>query len=129
MDPATVWMVHKDTPKNGVRGRLSLEPAHLVFRPDVAAGAAVDSLGQTVLGVDEIGKVARARASPVLEVHTSTPGLPGVVLFYFAKPPDIYTSASVNPRARGATYLGTSNTFLSDVVGEWVSAVRAAVRG
>ena len=24
MEPAAVWMVHKDTPKNGVRGRLSL---------------------------------------------------------------------------------------------------------
>lgn len=127
MEPAAVWMVHKDTPKNGVRGQLALESGHLVFRPDVVAGAGVDSLGQTVFGLVEIRKVRRARASPVLEVHAATPGLPDVVLFFFAKPPDIYSSALPNPRAHGATYLGTSNTFVGEVVGEWVSALRAVV--
>jgi hypothetical protein len=129
MDPATVWMVHKDTPRNGVRGRLALEANHLVFRPDLGAEARLDSLGQTVFGMDEIRSVGRARGSPVLKVHTSTPGVPGVVLFFFAKPPDIYSSALPNPRAHGATYLGTSNAFLSDVVREWVAAIRGAAHG
>jgi hypothetical protein len=119
-------MVHKDTPRNGVPGRLTLEARHLVFRPDLGAGARLDSLGQTVFGMDEIRKVGRARGSPVLKVHTATPGLPEVVLFFFAKPPDIYSSALPNPRAHGATYLGTSNTFLSDIVSAWVTAIREA---
>jgi hypothetical protein len=118
-------MVHKDTVHSGVRGNLLLEPEHLAFRPDVSPSARLDALGPTVMALDEISRVAKARGSPVLEVHTTTPGLPPVVMFFFAQPPT--THRSMRTRAYGATLLGASNAFLGEDVAAWADAIRSAM--
>lgn len=123
--PSTVWMVHKSTGQAGVRGDLMLTDKHLVFRPELAA-ARLDSLGETIVALEEVAKVRRSRRSPVLELHVTTPGLPDVLLFYFVKPPDMYSSGLPNPRSAVATYLTTSNTFYEDEVKEWTQAIRDA---
>jgi hypothetical protein len=127
-EPSTVWMVHKATGQAGVRGDLMLTGEHLVFRPELAA-AKIDSLGETVVAIAEIGKVRRSRRSPVLELHVTTPGLPEVLLFYFVKPPDMYSSGLPNPRAAVATYLATSNAIYEDEVKEWAQAIAEARPG
>ncbi len=95
--PTTVWMVHKDTGKQGVRGELTLEAERLIFRPEIA-GRNLDLLGETVFAPHEIRGARKAKGSPVLKLDVSTPGLPKVVLFYFTKPPDMYSSPMPNPR-------------------------------
>jgi hypothetical protein len=104
-----------------------LEPAHLVFRPEVRT-AKLDHLGDTVLALEHIQKVVRARGSPVLELHVTTAGLPPVVLFYFVKPPDIYSSGMANPRFAGVSFLLRSNALLLDAVVEWEHAIQSAVQ-
>jgi hypothetical protein len=124
VEPALVWMVHRETPASGVRGQLALEPGHVVFRPDVGPSSRVDSLGQTIIALSEIGKASKSRGSPVLEVHTTTPGLPSVVLFYFAEPPK--THLAMNPRAHAAGVLGASNAFMGEDAAAWAKAIRRA---
>jgi len=126
-DPATVWMVHKSTGRPGVRGELILESERLIFRPELRT-AKPDTLGETVFAVASIEKVGRSRGSPVLEVRVSAPGVPPVVLFYFVKPPDIYSSGMPNPRFAGASFLIGSNALLADQVAEWEREIRAAHR-
>ena len=121
-------MVHKSTGQAGVRGDLILTKEHLVFRPELTA-ARIDSLGETVVALAEVGSVRRSRRSPVLELHVSTPGLPDVLLFYFVKPPDRYSSGLPNPRAAVATYLTTSNALYEDEVKEWAQAISEARPG
>ena len=125
IEPAIVWMVHRETPRSGVRGRLSLEPAHLVFRPEVGPATSVDALGQTLIALADVSKASKTPGSPVLEVHSSTPGLPGVIMFFFAKPPT--PRGSVHPRAYGAGILGVSNTFVGPDVAAWAQTIRAAI--
>jgi hypothetical protein len=127
-EPSTVWMVHKETGRAGVRGDLILEPGRLIFRPELRA-AKLDTLGETVFALDEISKAARARSSPVLELHVRTVGLPPVVLFYFVKPPDIYSSPLPNPRRHGVTYLVSADAFVGEEVGDWLKAIREALPG
>jgi hypothetical protein len=124
---ATVWMVHKDVGRAGVRGDLTMVQGRLIFRPEVR-GAKLDTLGETVIPLTEVSKVRRARATPVLEVHVSTEGLPDVVLFYFVKPPDPYSSGMPNPRSADLTYLATSNTLYEEEVAGWVKAIKTAAR-
>ena len=125
--PTTVWMVHKGTGKQGVRGDLQLEPERLIFRPDIVGGK-LDLLGETVFALDEIRGVGRTRASPVLKLDVATPGLPQVVLFYFTKPPDMYSSPMPNPRIATMTYLTRSNAVVGEEVDLWMTAIRAATR-
>jgi hypothetical protein len=122
-DPSTVWMVHKSTGQRGVRGELLLETDRLIFRPELT-GTKLDLLGETVFAILDIEKVSRARHSPVLELRVSTPGIPDVVLFYFVKPPDRYSSGLPNPRTAVATYLTSSNALFAEEVDEWVRAIR-----
>jgi hypothetical protein len=122
-EPSTVWMVHKCTGQQGVRGELLLETERLIFRPELA-GAKLDLLGETVFGATDIEKVGRSRHSPVLEIRVTTQGIPPVVLFYFVKPPDMYSSGLANPRAAVATYLTNSNALYTEEVDEWVRAIR-----
>jgi hypothetical protein len=127
-DPATVWMVHKDTGRAGVRGELVLTEAALIFRPEIrGAKRDLDLLGETVLPLGEVRKASRNRGTPVLEVRTRTSGVPAVILFFFAKPPDMYSSGVMNPRTHSATYLANSNLIYRDEVESWVSAIRSAI--
>lgn len=128
-DPATVWMVHKGTGTSGVRGELFLTERELVFRPEVrGAKRNLDLLGETVLPLAEIRRAVRARATPVLEIRTGTVGVPPVLLFFFARPPDMYSSALMNPRTHSATYLANSNLLYREEIEAWVEAIRAAMR-
>jgi hypothetical protein len=122
-EPSTVWMVHKSTGQRGVRGELLLQSDRLIFRPELA-GTAIELLGETVIAGGDIEKVSRAWHSPVLEVKVTTPGIPEVVLFYFVKPPDMYSSGLPNPRSAVATYLTRSNAVYTEEVDEWVRAIR-----
>lgn len=125
--PTTVWMVHKGTGKQGVRGELSLEPERLIFRPEIVGGK-LDLLGQTVFALTEIRGAGKSKGSPVLKLDVSTPGLPKVVLFYFTKPPDMYSSPMPNPRIATMTYLMRSDAYVGQEVDVWLKALRA-VRG
>jgi hypothetical protein len=122
-EPSTVWMVHKSTGQRGVRGDLILEAERLVFRPELT-GTKIDLLGETIFGSTDVEKVGRSRHSPVLELHVRNPGIPPVVLFYFVKPPDMYSSGLPNPRRAVATYLTSSNALYTEEVDEWVRAIR-----
>lgn len=128
-DPATVWMVHHGTGRQGVHGDLVLTDRELIFRPEIrGAKRDLDLLGETVLALADVTKVIRARGTPVLEVHARTPGVPRVILFYFAKPPDIYSSPMTNPKRAGATYLASSNLLYLEEIRDWVGAIDAARR-
>jgi hypothetical protein len=123
LEPSTVWMVHKSTGHGGVRGELLLHADRLIFRPELT-GTKLDLLGETVFASGDIAKVGRSRHSPVLELRVSTLGVPEVVLFYFVKPPDMYSSGLPNPRAAVLTYLTNSNALYTEEVDEWVRAIR-----
>ena len=125
--PSVVWMVHKGVGPRGIRGELILESERLIFRPELRA-ARPDMLGETVFGLDQVTKVRRARRSPVLEIHVQTDGLPPVVLFYFVKPPDIYSSGMPNPRFAGASFLMQTNALLTEEVAAWERDIQAAHR-
>jgi len=120
---STVWMVHRSTGQRGVRGELLLQSDRLIFRPELA-GTAIELLGETVIAGEDIEKVGRSRHSPVLELRVNTPSIPQVVLFYFVKPPDMYSSGLPNPRSAVATYLTRSNAVYTEEVDEWVRAIR-----
>jgi hypothetical protein len=125
--PVTVWMVHKETGRQGVRGELILAGRTLIFRPEVrGAKRNLDLLGETVLPLADVRKAERARGTPVLEVWHGIEDLPAVVLFYFVKPPDIYSSPMMNPRSAGATYLANSNLLYREEIDRWVGAIEAA---
>ena len=126
-EPATVWMVHKATGRAGIRGELILESQRLIFRPELRT-AKVDMLGETVFALEDVEKVGRARGSPVLELHLTARGLPPVVLFYFVKPPDIYSSGMPNPRFAGASFLMQTNALLTEEVAAWERDIQAAHR-
>jgi len=126
-EPATVWMVHKETGRAGIRGELILESQRLIFRPELRT-AKPDMLGETVFALHDVEKVGRALCSPVLELRVAAPGVPPVVLFYFVKPPDIYSSGMPNPRFAGASFLMQSNALLAEEVASWEREIQAAHR-
>jgi hypothetical protein len=126
-EPSTVWMVHKSTGLQGVRGELILEADRLIFRPELTS-AKLDLLGETVFAGGEIEKVGRRRHSPVLELRVTARGVPPVVLFYFVQPPDMYSSGLPNPRTHAVTYLTRSNALYADEVQEWARAIREDLR-
>jgi hypothetical protein len=120
-------MVHTGTGKAGVRGELILTNRDLIFRPEVrGAKRDLDLLGETVIALETLRKVSRARGSPVLEVRPKTPGVPPVVLFYFAKPPDMYSSAMPDPRGASISYLASSGVLYREEIDAWVEAIDAA---
>jgi hypothetical protein len=120
-----VWMVHRSTGRAGVRGDLILEADRLVFRPELRT-ATPDVLGETVFALGEVEKVGKARGSAVLELRVRTAGVPPIVLFYFVRPPDIYSSGMPNPRFAGASFLMSSGALLADEVQVWEQAIRSA---
>jgi hypothetical protein len=127
LGPSTVWMIHKDTGSRGVRGELTLEADRLIFRPELRA-ARPDTLGETVFGMDQVTKASRSRRSPVLELRVVTEGIPPVVMFYFVKPPDMYSSGAANPRSYAAVYLTNAGAVYEEEVSEWLNAIRAGMR-
>jgi hypothetical protein len=121
-------MVHGDTGRMGVRGELVLTEGEVIFRPEIrGARRNLDLLGETVLPLSSIRRARRSRGTPVLEVRTRTPGVPQVVLFFFAKPPDMYSSGLMNPRTHSATYLANSNLLYREEIDQWVGAIRSAI--
>jgi hypothetical protein len=124
--PSVVWMVHKGTGTRGVRGELILEAERLIFRPELRA-AKPDVLGETVFGLDQVSKVSRSRSTPVLELRVSIEGIPPVVLFYFVKPPDMYSSGAANPRSYAAVYLANAGAVYEEEVAGWVEAIRGVI--
>ncbi|HEX9235040.1 MAG TPA: hypothetical protein VF972_02035 [Actinomycetota bacterium] len=125
MEPSTVWMVHKTTGRAGVRGDLILDQDRLIFRPELRA-ARPEILGETVFALGDIRKVVRGRGTPLLELHVTTPRIPPVVLFYFVRPPDMYSSGALNPRSAVALYLQSANIVYSEEIASWVEAIREA---
>jgi hypothetical protein len=116
-------MVHKGTGPPGIRGDLILESERLIFRPELRA-AKPDTLGETVIALDQVNRVSRSRRSPVLELHVQTDGVPPVVLFYFVKPPDMYSSGAINPRSYAAIYLANAGAVYEEEVADWLEAIR-----
>ena len=125
LEPASVWMVHMETGRDGVAGTLTLLRDVLLFRPHLK-GRRLDTLGETVFALDEIRSAAKARLSPVLEVRVRTPGIPPIVLFYFVKPPDRYSSGFQDPRSSSAFYLSNSGVLFEEEIGQWAKAIEDA---
>ena len=127
MDAATVWMVHKGTGKQGVKGELLLTERDLVFRPEIrGAKRDLDLLGETVIPLATLRRASRSRGSPVLEIRSKSPGVPAIVLFFFAKPPDMYSSAMPDPRGASMTYLTSSGLVYREEIDDWVGAIDAS---
>src|SRR5439155_539260 len=92
----------------------------------MGAGGSIPFVAEFAL--HDVDKVGRARGSPVLELRVAAPGVPPVVLFYFVKPPDIYSSGMPNPRFAGASFLMQSNALLAEEVAGWEREIQAAHR-
>jgi hypothetical protein len=123
----TVWMVHGRTPLDGVKGMLSLQDRAIVFVPE--GGRSSD----TVLPVASIGKVGRARGTPVLEVATDLPNAPSVIGFYFVQPPPLAEPAGglkvldkFLAKRQAVIKLRVGSATKRDEVDLWVSAIKMA---
>ena len=125
-DPSTVWMVHKGVGRRGVRGDLILQRDRLIFRPEIR-GARPDVLGETIFPLADVRKVTRSKRTPVLELKLTVEGLPETVLFYFVKPPDMYSSGASHPRTAVTLYLTNSNALYEEEVTLWVDDLRQAL--
>ena len=123
--PASVWMVHKQTGRAGVQGQLTLEDDRVIFRPDLR-GRRLDVLGETVFALHEVRSASRSKLSPVLELRVTTPNVPSVILFYFVKPPDRYSSPFQDPRSSSAFYLANSGVIFEEEVRRWEQAIKDA---
>jgi hypothetical protein len=126
---STVWMVHRRTGMDGVKGTLSLEGSALVFRPE--SGEAAD----TVFRLARTTRIRRVMGSPVLEVHLEEPEGPPVVGFYFAKPPSLEVDADSGHlfkrravRKSAVARLRQWNAVKRDEVSDWVGAIKEARR-
>ena len=126
-DPSTVWMVHKGVGQRGVRGDLILQRDRLIFRAEIRGGRP-DTLGETIFPLEEIRKVSRSKRTPILELKLTIEGLPETVLFYFVKPPDMYSSGATHPRTAVTMYLTNSNALYEEEVTLWFDDLRQAVR-
>ena len=87
---STVWMIHAGTSRDGVKGRLALEPGAVVFR-----GAQAGPGGGTTFSLAAIRRAHRAMGTPVLELNLQPNAGPGprVVGFYFVQPPSLEAQA------------------------------------
>jgi len=120
-------MVHKGTGKQGVKGELLLTERDLVFRPEIrGAKRDLDLLGETVIPLATLRRASRSRGSPVLEIRSKSSGLSSRVIFFFAKPPDIYSSAMADPRGASITYLTSSRLVYREEIDDWVGAIDAS---
>jgi hypothetical protein len=121
---STVWMVHRQTGLEGVRGRLALEPDRLVFTPDSGGDESSFPLVQ-------MGRVHRLLASPVLEVRMAWDRDPPAVGFFFVEPPGDemidrprFTSGRRKARRSAIFQLMGSNAAKKDEIKRWVRLIR-----
>jgi hypothetical protein len=141
-EPVNVWLVPLGrNNQEEVPGRLSLEPLALVF--DVEG----DAHGSERLSLSQIKKVGRVHGSPILMLTHLAEGETLRTAFYFSKPPPVpsrrgLTASADRPagltalRRSGkrremrsnAGYLTSSNIKKKDLVREWTTAVREAIR-
>jgi hypothetical protein len=130
VEPAeiTVWMIHARTPPDGVKGKLSLEPGALVFRP---AHRDVDEMA---IPLERVRRARRVLGSPVLEIKLAATDGPSAIGFYFVRPPNLEVQNEGRYLARGrakrdaAVTLVTSNLSKKEAVAQWVDAIREAKR-
>ena len=124
----TVWMVHARTGMNGLKGQLSIEDQSLAFHPESTR------TGDTIIGFEEIRRVVRRHGTPVLEVHARSARAPGVIGFYFIKPPDLTerADAGLNPFKRHAARkaairkLRLGNRLKKDQIDLWFESIEEA---
>ena len=122
-------MVHALTGQEGAKGELAMENGVLVFRPAVAG------VGEYVFRFDQIKKVHRAWACPVVELVLRIPdGLP-VVAFYFVKPPALEAPPTARfplkrrIRREAVAQLAAGNSMKRKEVDQWVDLIRGSMRG
>jgi len=123
IQPVTVWAVRIGVSSREAEGKLSLEPAALVF--DLA-----DEEGALRIALEDVRKAKRIRGSPILIVdaveHTSQVRF----AFYFVKPPPLVPQGRESKgrvKRKAVGYLQTANGRMKDLVREWEKAVREAM--
>ena len=124
-------MIHAGTSRDGVKGRLALEPGAVVFR-----GAQAGPGGGTTFSLAAIRRAHRAMGTPVLELNLQPNAGPGprVVGFYFVQPPSLEAQADSGffgrrrLRRDAAFTLFRWNSVKKAEVARWVEAIRRAKR-
>jgi len=129
VSPATVWMVNRETGPDGWRGTLNLEDDGMVFRPS-------DGGRPREFPYSQMRRVARLRASPVLEVRLQPTADVRIVGFYFVQPPNLNPPEDVGKimRKRRARMAAVSklyrwNAVKKDEITDWVRAVQVRRSG
>jgi hypothetical protein len=128
LEPATVWLVSRETGQRGWQGRLTLETETLAFRPE-------DGGAPRVFELDQIRKVHRVLGSPVLELVLAPTAPQRLVGFYFVRPPDLEPTKTTTPRPlqkrtarkRAVLTLRAANDRKVEDVRTWVRAIRRAM--
>jgi len=138
-EPTPVWMVHLMqgmTPQE-VAGTLRLEDEVVAFESDASGD-------RFTLRLDELTRVKRLRASPVLLIRWARDGTPRQTAFYFAPPPPLEPQprtvaqdlSPVSPlgalarptkrrhRRRNSIYLSTAAGELKPTLVAWASALQ-----
>jgi hypothetical protein len=143
LEPVNVWLVPLGrNNQEEIPGWLSLEPLALVFDIDEE-----DSEGSERLPLSQIKKVGRVHGSPILMLTHLAEGETLRTAFYFSKPPPVPSRRGATPRAErpgglaairrsgkrhamrsNAGYLTNSNITKKDLVVEWTTALREAIR-
>ncbi|HYH28558.1 MAG TPA: hypothetical protein VEA19_07280 [Actinomycetota bacterium] len=123
-EPATVWLVG---PSGIVTGGLDLEDRSLVIREG-------DTVRARVL-LDDVSRVRRLRATPVIELRRTRDGLEEVLMLYFATPPGggawhqetMGAPKGGLERAAGMLRLRAENRAMKPVVVGWERRIREAL--
>lgn len=125
---STVWMVSIKTGLQGRKGTLAMEGPTLIFR------SASRRFGDTRIRLEEITRVRRARASPVLDLRLSSSTHPDRMGFYFVQPPDLDPSDGLHLRPRrharrvAAQTMRRSNAQMKAEVEGWAREIEEAQR-
>ena len=123
IQPVTVWAVRMGVSAREAKGKLSLEPAALVF--DLA-----NEEGALRIALDDIRKAKRIRGSPILTVDAVQNKRRVRLAFYFVKPPPLVPQGRESKgrvKRKAVGYLQTANGHVRDLVLEWETAVQEAV--
>jgi hypothetical protein len=123
IEPVTVWAVRIGVSDRETEGRLSLEPAALVF--DLA-----NEEGALRIALRDVRKARRVRGSPILVVDSIEEKRQIRFAFYFVKPPPLVPQGRESKgrvKRKAVGYLQTANGHMKDVVREWEQAVRRAM--
>lgn len=124
-EPVTVWAVRLGTGTSERKGTLSLDDAHLSFKPDRGAETAE-------IPLSGIHRVKRGVGSPVLLVEFDVEEGQGRMAFFFAQPPPIDPTKAgfrrVKERRENLGRFLAQNTSRRSLVREWRRALQAAVR-